>query len=233
MKSRTRKTRRFTDPYGEFAYKYNAAHCCCDTEDVIQLPASVGAGSINRFFLRGGMEITLADFQLERELSIDFMAAPYEAIDLCCCLKGSYRYDFGDAEAVLHSGRYQVRRCGGLPYSMKFPAGERVVFLEVRTEFARILPCADRKEERNGCSMESLLGSCEPYVASGRLPLGRVHALEGMLNCPYFGHTKLLFLEGRALEWIAYCVNRHFCGKQDFAAPPSEMSLPEYAELGC
>lgn len=219
MRSRPRRMKRFIDPYGEFAFKYNAAYCCCDTEEEIQLPTGMGTGTFKRYFLGDGLEITICDLQLERELSIDFMAATREVIDMCCCLSGSYHYEFErrkTEQVALSSGDYHVRRYGGMPYSMKFPTGERIVFLEVRMDASRIQPCSDRKEDRRNYCVEDFLASCRPYFASGSLPLEQICSLEEMLACTYSGYAKQLFIEGRALEWIAYCVNRHFCEDRGF-----------------
>lgn len=211
MKSIVIKTSRFADSYGALACKINADFCCGDTEDAITLPPAVGSGGMKRYFLAGGMEITLADFQLVRELTLE-LTSPAAVIELCFCLKGHFRCEFGGEQTELKAGQHQVRRYGSAPLRVIFPAGVRIVYAEVKTGSARLQPCPNRAEKQDGCRLADFMAVQEPCVINERVP-SHLCAPEQMLDCPYSGYTRLLFLEAKALEWAAYCINRHFCGR--------------------
>ena len=185
-----------------------AAQDCLETR--LHLSPSVGKGTVLTARIKQGLELSIMDYRLNRPIVItvdDDMRQTYrETYGLGFLASGDTRTWIHDIKDPVHGGSGE----NGLLYlprasSSSEAAGQRLgiticisadLFRDIaQGEFDRL---ADSIAKTSGGSRKA------PYIDKGRNTAAMKRALHQILNCPYQGVTKRIYLESRVLELIVY-----------------------------
>lgn len=184
------------------------AQDCLETR--LHLSPSVGEGTVLTTCIKQGLELSVMNYRLNRpiDLSIDD--------DMKETYKKTYGLGFlasGKTSTFIHDFKDPVLGGSGENGLLYMPrasscseaAGQKLgiticistdLFADItQGEFDRL---ADSIAKTSGGSRKA------PYIDKGRNTAAMKRALHQILNCPYQGVTKRIYLESRVLELIVY-----------------------------
>jgi AraC-like DNA-binding protein len=185
-----------------------SAQGCCETR--LHVSRSAGEGTVLTTRIKQGLELSIMNYRLNRpmDLTVDDE------------IRENYRETYGlgfmasgDVRTRIDGVKDPVHGCAGENGLLYLPracsnseaAGQRLgiticisrdLFRDIaQGEFDRL---ADSMTKTSGGSRKA------PYLDKGRNTPAMKIALHQILNCPYQGGTKRLYLESRVLELIVY-----------------------------
>ncbi len=188
------------------------------------LPMDIGKGSVHLLALSTGIRLSICDYQLHHPTQLIYNAFP-RVFGFGFCLSGDIinkPSEFRDS-GVIRPGQSAVFHFDGGDMQ-ETVSTERVIRVDLildPDQFQDII-CNDTR--LNFPSLQKVLTS------PGRLfqPLipAMQSALMQMLNCPYHGATRNFFMEGKALELVAYKLDQLGEKKnRNTATPPLDDEL--------
>ncbi|PSB23093.1 AraC family transcriptional regulator [filamentous cyanobacterium CCP1] len=178
-------------------------------------PTALGQGQVCETKLREGLDLSVVDYQLCSDLTIDFPDQDHPV-----------EYLFDLAEASPHSTQ-------AIPYHLYgsglSAAGHWVRSAKERSRWVsvHIEPTLFRSMiERDGAvpdALTHLMGDRhQPYYGrSGQSSPAMQATLQHILHCPYQGLTRKLFLESKVLELMALLIDEEIAIYQDKPYVPS------------
>jgi AraC-like DNA-binding protein len=207
-------------------------------ETRLRLSPSVGKGTVLTTRIKQGLDLTVMDYRLNRPIDLqvdDDMRETY---------RETYGLGFGTSGNVrtrIHDVKDPVHTCSGENCMLYLPrasgnseaAGQKLsiticisadLFRDIaQGEFDRL---ADSITRTSGGSRKA------PYFNKGRNTAAMKRALHQILNCPYQGVTKRIYLESRALELIVYKLEQMTAqgGVLNKAIKPDDLDRVVYAK---
>ncbi|ESA35327.1 transcriptional family [Leptolyngbya sp. Heron Island J] len=178
------------------------------SETLIELLPHVGKGYLQRIKLRPGLEISIEHFEVLEpfmaEISNHFNR---EVIEFKSSLSGYAKGDFSDFEDTYHLAPRQSRisfaaNCGEW---IECQPHEPIIHVEVNVEPSILNNLIGGRADQVSGDLRTVLAgrATAPLSLTQTMSQATFQAAEQILNCPYQGLTRQLFLESRALELIA------------------------------
>jgi len=179
-------------------------------ESVVTLSGKIGRGSVRNVGLREGLGVSVADCSFRERLAVE--STPRASwIELGFCLQGTRRIvvDGFPEEVLLGPGQGCLLcappRTRG---TVEYPAGRRVRTVELRVPPHLLSTLSEDGSER---TRPAGLRAAEGAEAASVCRFAAVthpisDALRQMLECPFEGSLRRLYLEAKALEILALFV---------------------------
>ena len=181
------------------------------------LPEEIGTGSSRKTMLRSGFELYIMDFKI-REPHIVKGETDSPMIGLKFSLSGNIRYRMqysANDDWVTDSGQSSLYYLPASNTSGKAATKEPVLAVLIQMEpwFFNIL--LERETDRIPDDFANIAsGSPSRYQYTDAItPLMQAVAHQ-IINCPYHGLTRQLYLEGKAYELIAYKLEQSLLDKK-------------------
>jgi len=204
----------FKDLFGKFQSLDRIEKRPDGFETCWQWPKELGRGEMRMVKIRPGLILGIADYQLNRDLVISF-EHDHSLIDLGFSISGDVTYEIchekGRQKAFhyrhLHNTINCLPPCRGEGRSL---AKRRITCVRIYTEpriLRGLLPgCPDHLPDRFHDIIE---GAKHPYFnGAAALPPMCRSAVQQLLDCPYHGPLRQLFLESKTLELITHTMAR-------------------------
>ena len=170
----------------------------------IVFPPSVGEGDIKHFHLACGMRLIITDYKLHQTTVLKHLP-PFNSLGIGCCLSGlaEARLDFKHrtSTATTRSGQSAINYGPDIASFRETIAPTRMVRVGVMMEPDQLAAFADQDGQRLPG------GLFDPAQGVSRLvdeitPAMR-KSIYQVLQCPFQGTTRNLFMEGKTLELLA------------------------------
>jgi AraC-like DNA-binding protein len=175
-------------------------------EITLKIPEALGTGSVREIGFNSGIRLGIADYELRKPDVVKYeMNAPSFGFGFCLsgtskskasCLKDSFVISCGQS-AFFHfpelSG-YREETKGHMLRVLIQMEPELFCFL-MEDDFDRIPPPLQKFADGTGVKPCRVADIITPSMQT---------ALHQILSCPYHGLTRQLFLEGKAMELMAY-----------------------------
>ena len=183
------------------------------------LPEEIGTGSIQKNLLRTGFELYITNFKL-REPLIRKGKSNSPMIGLNFALSGSIRnriqYSTSD-DWVIDSGQSSLYYVPASNSSGEAAAKEPILYVSIQMESWFFNTLLERETDRipdDFADIASVSPSRYQYT-DAITPLMQAVAHQ-IINCPYHGLTRQLYLEGKAYELIAYKLEQSLSNKKEY-----------------
>jgi AraC-like DNA-binding protein len=189
----------------------HAHHHLDDFEEYLQLPSQIGKGQIQNWHLRDALELHVQAYEC-RENTVFESSVQQSFLKLGFCLSGEvlglepgFELKAGQSLLLTRSTDQTART----EVSAKQPI--RVVEIVLPAQLLNTL----RSEELLPTELQAdSIVSAGLYAKAGAITPAMTISLQQILNCPYRGVTKQLYLESKALELITFHFEEHHNQKQ-------------------
>jgi AraC family transcriptional regulator, transcriptional activator of the genes for pyochelin and ferripyochelin receptors len=166
-------------------------------------PQGMSHGYRQWFHLRPGISLLTDHYQLNDDLIVEKTSAPN-----CLWLELSFSIFGNNNNEDVYSGQnfLYVYREGGKAGYTKWQAQERILKFDIHIEYSQIQKLLAHKMDLLPVSFRQMFekNDDEPnYRNFGITNHAMQTVLRQILNCPYQGLTKQLYLEGKILELLA------------------------------
>ncbi|WP_238535455.1 AraC family transcriptional regulator [Paenibacillus dendritiformis] len=169
-------------------------------EQQLVLPSHIGIGSITRLRIRPGMEIIMTDVTYEQNMMLRIQEA-CRLFELSYCVSGEIYCEWGGKDSLTEKQTGNVLYLEDIEVYEEKKAGHRHQLLEIRLSPDELFRYAGDTAEKQ--KMETWLrrhrGRIDRYPDS---PAIRKCVLD-LLQCTYQGTMKRLYMESKAMEFIA------------------------------
>ncbi|NEP59284.1 MAG: helix-turn-helix transcriptional regulator [Symploca sp. SIO2G7] len=199
----------FQEAAAEFQQQTGSEYQFCGCEDILTLPKNLGDGRIRRVNLRDGLELFVQEHRLDEGLILEYLDTPstYSPIALKFCLSGlvSGSIEGVDTDLFTSLGNHSLLYCPpDRKSTVELTAASKICTIELAIAPEVFQTMIDERE----CHSLELqyiynLDIAAPYWQSGKTNSLMAIALQQILQCPYQGATRRLYLEGKSLELIA------------------------------
>lgn len=178
------------------------------TETLLKLSPQIGKGYWQRIKLRPGLEISIGNFEVPEpfiaEISQQFNR---EVVEFKSSLSGHVKGDFLDFKDNYQLAPRQSRvsfssNCGEW---IECQARQPIIHVEVTAELSTLSDLVAGQVDQISNNLHAILTgkTTAPLSLTQQMSNVTFHTAEQILNCPYQGLTRQLFLESRAIELIA------------------------------
>jgi AraC-like DNA-binding protein len=176
------------------------------SDTTLEYPTALGQGYYRNIELRQGLELSVANYQLQDDLILKLPARPHP-IEYSIVASGQFK----DEYATVRSGQYMVCSSGIAP-SERWEMLANEPILEVNVHIEPELFCAfvGNNSETACRTMQQLVGNLQlPYLVwSGTASSVMQITAQQILHCPYQGLTKRIYLESKVWELMALLIDQ-------------------------
>jgi AraC-like DNA-binding protein len=186
-------------------------------ETVRECPEDLGKGFIREIELRPEFKLVIEDFRFLQNLLFNDEVEP-SPLDFSFCVLGRCKGTLRGAkdDLIMNPGESSLFYAPEVKGTMEYPAGERMLFVIVWVkppafqsfiggEFDQIP--ADLRSTVDG-SDKNLFNRIGSMTASMKMTVHQI------LNCPYQGLIKRMYLEGKAIELISHQLAQLVCDEK-------------------
>ncbi|MEM8614813.1 MAG: AraC family transcriptional regulator [Cyanobacteria bacterium P01_H01_bin.105] len=178
------------------------------SEVLIELSPHVGKGYLQRIKLRPGLEISIEHFEVSEpfmaEISNHFNRG---GIEFKSSLSGYAKGDFPDFEDEYHLAprHSRISFAGNYGEWIECQPHAPIIHVEVNVDPSLLNNLIGGRADQVSGDLQTVLAdrAISPLSLTQKMSQATFQAAEQILNCPYQGLTRQLFLESRALELIA------------------------------
>jgi AraC-like DNA-binding protein len=162
---------------------------------------------IEWLILDSGLELAIEDFKPLENLYIN-LEVERPPLELYFCLSGKMRRidQGGENKMVVSAGQVALWFSPELKSKVEYPAGDPIRWVVIRLDsrLLKILP--ESKPEQIPAFLRGFLfeGKRGFYSYQKKMTASMRMSVYQILNCPYRGFIRKLYLEGKALELLAY-----------------------------
>ncbi|MEM9447502.1 MAG: AraC family transcriptional regulator [Cyanobacteria bacterium P01_E01_bin.6] len=194
--------------YAEWVQQPGASLQNDSFETVLRLPPQVGGGWIRQLKLRPGLEMTLKRIEFSEPFFMQALGNfNWEAVELTFALSGHVRNvvnGLPDEYCITprQSRTSFFQNCGG--YIECLPK-QSIIHVEIHISLRFLETLIAGQGEQISPNLRAILaGTSQDSFSQARTMTSAIaQATEQILNCPYQGITRRLYLESRAIELIA------------------------------
>lgn len=195
-----------------------------DSGERLEFPAEMGRGSLWGVRVHAGVDLILHDYEFTEPLLLEGEYTGYRQVGFGFCLRGEVEYTMRGRKTDLRmrTGQSFVSFTPDFKGETRYPAGQRFLMASVGVEPAVFASSLSGQREGIPLALRHIIdGATEKlYFQLGTLtPAIRV-ALTQVLNCPYQGVTKRLYLESKALELVALSLAQSEAGARKTSHVP-------------
>ena len=188
-----------TEYEAQFLRRLILARGNCNSEEAYHIPDHIGDGSVHNVSLLGGIDLKWSDMRFYKSSTIhatvDFFHSEF---NLCLESCGTIEINGKEIEGCVNAGNVQFICEYHVKGTAYFPEGHRSRQLNI--ELASLF------WERMGIDPRKRFG--RDYFLEDHTAGVRSEQIVGeILDCPYTGHVRRLFLEGKTHELLALQFN--------------------------
>lgn len=169
-------------------------------EQRLTIPSHIGKGSITRTRIRPGMEIMMTDITFEQDMKLQIQES-CQLFELSYCVSGEIYYEWSGKKTQTNSQIGNVTFLEDVQVYEEKKAGIRNQLLEIRFTPDELLHYAGDLTEKQ--QMETWLrhyrGNIDRYPDNPAIQ----RCVSEMIHCTHIGTMKRLYMESKALEFIA------------------------------
>ncbi len=169
-------------------------------EQRLTIPSHIGKGSVTRTRIRPGMEIMLTDITFEQDMKLQIQEA-CQLFELSYCVSGEIHCEWNGKSSHTSSQTGNVTFLEDVKVYEEKKAGIRNQLLEIRLTPNELLYYAGDLTEKQ--QMETWLrhyrGNIDRYTETPAIQ----KCVSEMIQCAHRGTMKRLYMESKALEFIA------------------------------
>ena len=188
----------------------NAPHIskCAVQPEVFQFPGQICSGSIQRWRLRPGLDLMIHDLEF-REQALIKRNNPVEmtAIGMSFCVAGQMRIEIPQATQTVQfqAGQASLGVVNDIKGSVEYAANQPISLIHLHVQPAAIsLATEEGIEQLPSQLQKAIIGIDRSYYHQACTMTAVMKAtVKQLLNCPYQGLTKRLYLESKTLELIS------------------------------
>jgi len=175
-------------------------------ETFLGLPEEIGRGSRQEVEVRPGVKLFLEDYQIKENLVVK-VKGKSSPLGFCFCVSGNIicsaqgiKDDF-----VMDTGQCNISFFPNPKGTMKYRAGQRMAFVTIMTEPQVFGAFLDGRSDRIPVDLRDIAEGIEKfYHQAGNVTASMKMVIHQILNCPYSGSIKQLYLETKAMELIVH-----------------------------
>ena len=176
-------------------------------ETVLEASEGIEKVSMQLFELRSGFELMISSVEQRQNLIANIEEKGSQLI-ISFCLSGKMRVSFRDQKADFIVGHGQNILCF-TPRSMctsEFPSGQTYDHLNIRIEPSVLNTLMEGQFDQIPADMRSIIDESNKNYCShiGSMTPSMHMVIHQILNCPYLGFVKRMYLESKAMELIAH-----------------------------
>ena len=178
-------------------------------ETFVELPEEIGRGSRQEVEVRPGVKLLLEDYQIKENLVVNVVKVKGKSspLEFCFCVSGNIKCraqgikdDFG-----IDTGQCNLSFLPSPRGTIKYKAGQRMVFVTIRTEPQVFGAFLDGRSDRIPVDLRDIAEGIEKfYYQAGNVTASMKMVIHQILNCPYSGSIKRLYFETKAMELIVH-----------------------------
>lgn len=175
-------------------------------ESVQSYPQMLGCGSLRQIYLREGLELAIADYQLHDHFILHCPEREHP-LEYSFLLSGRFK----DQSRAVAAGQYSLYGSGIAPIEKsEWLASERVVEVNVHIDPALFVEVWNRSSVTLQPKLQHLLRpDSQPYdCRSGTTTPTMQTALQQILHCPFDGMTRCIYLESKVWELMALLIDQ-------------------------
>lgn len=169
-------------------------------------PALLGCGCIRQIHLRDGLELAIVDYHPHDQLILHCPEREH-VLEYSFCLSGGFQ----DQSCVVAAGHYALYGSGLAPAEQsEWLATDRVLEVNVHIDPALFSAVWHGSSVALQPALQQLLQpDLQPYCCrSGTITLAMQAALQQILQCPFTGITKRIYLESKVWELLALLIDQ-------------------------
>lgn len=200
---------------------------CQDFETVSKVPEEIGLGGCRSVEFERGLSLTIREFQMRDR--VIFKNPPREhPVEFGFTLSGQWQDEYGN-----HLKAGQNILVGGLE-----PGGtidclqpQNLLGISIHAELPLLEKLVGGSPETNSLALKRLFKTIqnEPYCSLNRTTPAMQITLRQILQCPYQGMTKRLYLESKTLELIALTLEPILNEQQSSTLSPRDRAKIHHA----
>jgi len=169
-------------------------------EQRLTIPSHIGKGYMTRTQIRPGMEIMMTDIIFEQDMKLHIQES-CQLFELSYCVSGEIHCEWNGKTSHTISQTGNVLYLEDVRVCEEKKAGVHNQLLEIRFTPEELLRYAEDPTEKR--KMEKWLahhrGSIDQYPSTVAIQ----KCVADMIHCSYFGSMKRLYMESKALEFLA------------------------------
>lgn len=176
-------------------------------ETILEASEGIEKVSMRLFELRSGFELMISSM-VRRENLIADIEEKGSQLTISFCLSGKMRVSFRDQKDDFIVGHGQNILCF-TPRSMcttEYPSGQTYDYVNIRIEPSQLNALMDGQFDQMPADIRSIIDESNKnyYSHIGSMTPSMRMVIHQILNCPYNGHIKRMYLESKAMELITY-----------------------------
>jgi|GEM_PF-1821016 len=178
-------------------------------------PETLGYGSVRQILLQDGLELAIADYQLSESFSLHCPEREHP-LEYSFFLSGGFKYE----SQIIGSGQYVLFGSGVAPKeTSEWFASERVLEVNVHIDPALFSTFWNQSLATLQPELQYLLQPDSPfyYSRSGTTTIAMQAVLHQILQCPFDGIIKRIYLESKVWELIALLIDQERLQDQKLA----------------
>jgi len=169
-------------------------------EQQLAIPSHIGKGSVTRTRIRPGIEILMTDITFEQDMKLQIQES-CQLFELSYCVSGEIHCEWNGKKSHTNSHTGNVTFLEDVLVYEEKKAGIRNQLLEIRLAPDELLHYAGDLSEKQ--QMETWLrhhrGNIDRYPDTPAIQ----RCVSEMIHCTHIGTMKRLYMESKALEFIA------------------------------
>jgi AraC-like DNA-binding protein len=195
-----------------------------DDGDRLEFPAAMGRGSLWGVKIHAGVDLVVYDYDFTEPLFIEGDYSGYRHIGFGFCLRGEVEYAVREKKMDLRmrAGHSVLSFTPDFRGEARYPAGQRILMAGVGVDPGVFATFLDGQCDGLPSALRHIIAGATQklYFQLGPLTPAIHVALAQVLNCPYQGATKRLYLESKALELVALSLAQSEAGNRKTSPIP-------------
>ena len=193
----------------EFQKKYGGNVQLASRETVLLMPPTIGKGYLRGINLREGLDLFIYEYELRTNLFLDFqkLSLNHSFVNLTFCISGQCRGSMPGIKGMLDISSWQTA-FSTVPYAMgttELLAGQKISVIELVMAPTFVMGLVEDRLNKMPRDWQHNLktAASTPSYALKRTSQEILEILYRILQCPYQGTLRHLYLEGKCLELMA------------------------------
>ena len=170
-----------------------------DQEQIFSVPDQLGKGNIKRMIIKEGLEVIVSDVELSKDLTV-CMEPECQYFEMNFCLAGKTHGEMDERQFKIQEPRSHVYYSHRIQTNIEIKANVRNRTVEIRLSPGRMLRYFENETDKKRVRkmLEDQNGQITSYQLS---PMIKRRVFE-ILQCPYRGMIKNIYIEAKVMELI-------------------------------
>ncbi|MEM8613119.1 MAG: AraC family transcriptional regulator [Cyanobacteria bacterium P01_H01_bin.105] len=194
------------DLFEELDQPFNT-DCLERRPDVFTVPDKFGKGSIQRWHLRPGLDLIINDLNFRDQIVIERNHPVTDtSIGMSFCMAGQMQIEGSGVDSMVQFKAKQANLgvINDTKGNIRYEANQPVLLVHIHVQPDVInLTTGDEFEQLPAQLRNAIAGIDAAYHQSSAMTPVMQATIQQLLNCPYQGFTKQLYVESKAIELIS------------------------------